>query len=118
VLPFDTTTCLGRIESNYPTSTIFGKLKYQVGYDVEDANVEIVVPVGIDETDIYCAFEDLCQRYVLLQGGHSGCICFRRDGSKKRMSLRELLQNLRYNHTGRGVPVVRKHKFFQPQKQC
>ncbi len=46
-LPSDMMVCLGLIEPSFPTSKIHGRLIYQVGYDVQNMNVEILVPDGV-----------------------------------------------------------------------
>jgi hypothetical protein len=116
ILPCGPYTCDCVGSASHPTTVIYGKLTYEVGYDLMHENVEIVVPEGAEDFVVFSAFENICTAYVLAQGGHSGCICFRSDGSQqimKSMSPGEWMKNTRYKLTGRGVPVVREYKFFQ-----
>jgi hypothetical protein len=116
ILPCCPYTCNCAGPAYHSTSVIYGKLTYQVGYDLMHENIEIVVPEGANDFEIFSAFENICTAHVLALGGHSGCVCFRSDGSQRIMqNMRpgEWMKNIRYKLTGRGVPVVREYKFFQ-----
>lgn len=116
ILPCGPYTCDCVSPACHPTAVIYGKLTYQVGYDLMQENIEIAVPEGADDFVIFSAFENICTAYVRALGGHSGCICFRSDGSQRIMQSMnpcEWIKNTRYKLTGRGVPIVREYKFLQ-----
>jgi hypothetical protein len=90
---------------------IYGTISVLVGYELIDTRIELTIPSTPDELEIYCAMENESRKFARSQGAQKGYVQFRKDGSDRKLSAREWLQQMRFTLTGRGVPVVRKCNF-------